>query len=422
MPTPKLDDERRRQFTRRAISHAESLAAAAADTPVMAELLNQQVVWTESRLLVQHHLNILQAVTGFTVVLDGADPRRVLGWQVDKRRDTSQDKRLADDEIVARARTLPQIGPDLALQRISVESVAAPKSFSVARFGADPAKSFDVAVNHSTGELIGVLPLRVGKATPLNVPGPGTDAGEQAAWQILEAQLLQKTDRETVDQARAMLRFVPQRASRDDAGRTSFVYRLWRPWSTADVGIAAATGEVVNWYVEGLQADAPERKLGEADAVRIAQVQLQGPPVIASGLQGPTVSFGEVGGEQKATVHWWHAEQGCGVEGDQLTVLLNAQSGAVFSVARKWRTVAPELLAPPKLDAAQSLAAASRATGLSTPGHLIGRSVIEVGGDAADPDAVRDRSVWRVGFQDGVTFTEMAIDAFSGEVVRVTGW
>jgi len=122
----------------------------------------------------------------------------------------------------------------------------------------------------------------------------------------------------------------------------------------------------------------------EAEAVRSAQSHLRN----GQGAVGPTISFSEIGGEQKATVHWWHAEGGYNVEGDQATVLLNADSGKVFAVARKWRRVDPALLRQPASDERQALRAADLAVGSDVPGQIIGRSIVQVGGDAPTRSAM----------------------------------
>ena len=107
-----------------------------------------------------------------------------------------------------------------------------------------------------------------------------------------------------------------------------------------------------------------------------------------------------------------------------MTVLLNADSGQPFAVARKWRDVPSGLLETPVIDAAQAQRLAEQAEGSGRPGQLIGRSLIEIGGDEQHPEDVQDVAVWRFGWRDdrSPSFTELALDCRSGEVVRRTGW
>ena len=107
-----------------------------------------------------------------------------------------------------------------------------------------------------------------------------------------------------------------------------------------------------------------------------------------------------------------------------MTVLLNADSGKVFTVARKWRRIDPVLLGPPAIDERQALRTADLVSGSDVPGQIIGRSIVQVGGDASRPDAVRDVAVWRVGYRElgGVRFAELGISCQTGEIVRLTGW
>ncbi|HXN10568.1 MAG TPA: hypothetical protein VN859_04945 [Steroidobacteraceae bacterium] len=424
-----IDAPRRAQFGRRALQHAEALCAGSCDTPVRAELEQQQESWTEFRLLVVHHLHILQWVTRFTIVLDSDSSPRALGWLVEKRKLTSGVKRLSDAALIERARSLPQIGAQRPLIRMSVDALDAQHSFSILRFGAGaPADLLDVSINHTSGEIIGVLPASIPGATALVLSGDGleprlaaaAEAAEQHAWGILESSLTGQLDPGGAEQLRSIFAITLDGMVRDNAGRLTASLQLWRSYSEADVTIDSGSGEIVNWYVEAFQADAPERRIDETEAIERARVHLRA----EQGVCGPSVAFGDIAGAQKATVHWWHAEGECNVEGDYVTVLLNATTGQVFSVAHKWRPVEPGLLAPPAITASQAVRAADLVHGSDPPGQSIGRSIIETGGSAEQPDAVQNRAVWRVGYTElgGIGLTELAIDCATGELARQTGW
>ncbi|WP_395701186.1 PepSY domain-containing protein [Aquabacterium sp.] len=431
MAEPTIDPARRAQLAAQATAFAERLGAAALGETVVAELLHQRLAWSQFRHQCQHHLRLLQRVTTVAVVLDADDPARVLGWLVDKRKNDSADRQLSDDQLIAKARALPQIGPDLPVMGLRAQPLDAKRSCSVLRFGevADALTQRDVWLNHTSGEVICVLPLPQGTPTPLNL-GPGASAQEAAlreaglaqAWQLLESALAPRADAEAMALLREIFQFRPGDAVRDGAGRAVLQFPLWRQYSTVDVSLAPHDGHLQSWYCEALQADAPQQRISAAQATQLAQPHLQPGP----GLAGPQVTFGDIGGEQKATVHWWHMEGGFNIEGDQATVLLNASTGAVFSMSRKWRPIDPALLAPPRISEAQALAAAAAAHGQASdgPGRIIGRSVIELADEEREPPAVRDVPVWRVGYREagGMGFTELAVDCRSGEVVRVTGW
>jgi hypothetical protein len=81
-------------------------------------------------------------------------------------------------------------------------------------------------------------------------------------------------------------------------------------------------------------------------------------------------------------------------------------------------------LEPSKSHEGQALRAADLAVGSDVTGQIIGRSIVQVGGDAVHPDEVRDVAVWRVGYRElgGVRLTEVDIDCHTGVIVRLPGW
>lgn len=432
MEAPRLSEEDRGRVARRAARELEALAAAALGEPARAELVDQRIGWTQMRWQAEHHFHLLMPVTGLGLILDGTDPQRLLGWQIDKRAAGGDGARLPEEALIARARALPQIGAERPLLRQAPQPLEGGRQCTVLGFGGDdPADRRDVWINPGTGEVIGVFPPRNGDLGPVAVVGtPGAPlpaevqaalaAAQVHAWALLEASLAGKLDAEALAQARQILRFMPTRGGRDASGRWTLRYELWRQHSVSDIALDLRNGEVLSWYIEAAQADAPERRLTAEAALAAARPQL-GP---REGASGPRISFDAVGEDEKATVHWWHTEAGFNIEGDHTTVLLNADSGRAFSVARKWRRIDPALLAPPRIPEAQALALADKAHGGGQPGKLLGRSIIELIDDTVQPVAAYDLPVWRVGYpeQGGIGFTELAIDCHHGKVVRRTGW
>lgn len=432
MNAPHLSDEDSRRVSRRAARQLEALAATATGETLRAELVHQRVAWTQQRWVAEHHFKLLLPVTGVGIILDGQHPQRRLGWQIDKRALGSEGPRLSDEALIARARALPEVGPELPLTQFGVQALDATRSCAALVFAnSDPASRLEVWVNHATGEVIGLWPPRSSELTPVPVEAvppaalppevqAALAAGADHAWNLLEGSLAGRLDAEGLATARRILRFLPSRGGRDGAGRWMLRYELWREYSASDIALDLRSGEPVAWFVEAAQADAPERRLQPEAALAAALPHRPDAP----GVTGPRVSFDAVGDDEKATVHWWHHEAGFNIEGDHITVLLNADAGRVFSVARKWRRIDPALLAPPTIPAAQALALANQAHGNGQAGRLLGQSIIEVTDEQATPWVAHDVPVWRVGFKElgGIGFTELAIDCHSGEVVRRTGW
>jgi hypothetical protein len=367
-------------------------------------------------------MKVWEDLTTATFVVEASgDP---VGWQVEQRKQASTHPFLSDPQVEKAARGMRRIRPDMKLT--GIERVEADKDhrFAMAHFaGRERDARFDVAVNHTTGDIIGVLPVPQGKTTP--IAGDHEDARKamELAWRQVKEDLTHRVGLDVAQEAREVMNLTLLKGTRDELGRQFYEYRLWAFYTTADVSVEEKSKQVVTWTVEAFQADAPQCRLLDATAQELAAPELKA----VKGVQGPQVSFGQADGQEKATVHWWHMEDGINIEGDQTTVLLNAWDGTVFSVARKWRDIPPALLKAPGITAEQALQAADQAAHrppTATPGKILGRSVIEVAKDPDQPGPVRDVLVWRVGYSDPSSpeFTELAIDHQTGQVVRVTGW
>jgi len=298
------------------------------------------------------------------------------------------------------------------------------RSFAIAHFSAKgPGGSVDVCVNHTTGEIIGTLPKLDGELKPILPEDRGGKDAEKQAWDLVKADLKKRIGLDAAENAEQLLKLTPHSAFFDESGNRFYIFHLWKFFSNCDVTIEDKSNEVVAWYVEEFQYDAPENRLTKDLAGDIAKKELKAD----KGVQGPAVEFGKMAGEEKATVHWWHVEEDVNIEGDHTTVFLNAWNGRIFSAARKWRGINPELLKAPSIRPEQAVQAAdaylNRAASES-PGEVMGKSVIQVAADQEKPSPVRDVPVWRVGYDDpgSFGFTEVDIDCRTGEAVRVTGW
>ena len=96
----------------------------------------------------------------------------------------------------------------------------------------------------------------------------------------------------------------------------------------------AFSGEQMSWYFAFL-AQHSGTKTSPKECLEIARKAAL-PPADAQLEQNEYV---EQGDEQYFTAAWQHVHQGVPVERDYLQVLVNGNTGAVFSYARKWRKV-----------------------------------------------------------------------------------
>ena len=410
------------ELSQPATSFAESLARHELKCDVLGEVVDHQSLWTQFRQVFKQHMRIWQQFTPVTlsVAADGA----VVGWLVESRKEKCGAPVLADAAVEERARSLKPIRRDLRLVGVRRVPLDPQRSLAVAAF-AGPARTdaCEVYVNHSTGEVIGYLPVVSGQVLPLPIKGPEAENALELAWQQVESDLKTRVGQDAATHAREVLKLVPQKASRDENQCSFWSFQLWRFFTTCDVEIDQTTKEIIGWYVEALQNDAPDRVISQAAAIQSARPEL----TATQGVSGPQVTFAKAGDAEQASVYWWHAEDGVNVEGDQTTVLLNATSGKPYSVSRKWRKIAPELLQQSTISLEQAIKAADRAIShnpKNPPGQGLGKAVIQIAADPESPSPVRDVLVWRVGYQEngGMGFTEVAVDCKTSEAVRITGW
>jgi hypothetical protein len=414
--------ERAKQLSRKACAFAEALVKKDIKCETFADVVNHQWLWTEFRVVFKQLMNVWRELTVATLAVDGSGAPA--GWQVEKRKETSGPAVLSDDDVEKVARSASQIRPDMKLRGIERRAISNERSFAVACFdGPTASDAFEVAVNHTTGDLVGVLPARKGKTIPIATDDGDAEAAAKLAWKRVQADLSERVGPDVAEQASEVVKLTPQTAVRDELGQRIYRYHVWTFFTICSVTIEEGSREIVAWYVEAFQDDAPECRLAEAAAKETAKSELKA----ERGLQGPSVTFDQAGEQHKTSVYWWHAEEGVNIEGDQTTVLLNGWNGKIFSVSRKWRNIPPAMLKEPGISADQAMAAADRAVGhdpAAPAGYIIGKSMIQVADNPDEPSPVRDVLVWRVGYSDPKSsgFTEAAIDCRTGQSARVTGW
>jgi len=422
METALPKDQLLSELARQATKFAEMLAKQELKCEVLGEVLGQNSGWTELRSVFKQHLRIWQQFT--TANLAIAPDGSLAGWSVESRKARCGIQAFSDADVETRARMLKTIHRRLRLTGIRRVPLDEQRGLAVATFvGANRTEVFEVSVNPTDGEVIGFMPVPAGKLSPLAIQDPEAGKAQELAWQQVDADLRVRLGAEASAEARSVLKLVPQSAMQDEAGRSFWVFRLWRFFSTCDVSIDEATREVVGWYLEALANEAPDRVIKEAGAVQAARPELKA----AQGAQGPRVTFDRKGEAEYASVYWWHAEENISIEGDQTAVLVNATTGKPYSVWQKWRKISPELLKQPAIAPEQALRAADRAIEwkpADPPGEVFGKFVIQVAADPNQPSPVHDALVWRIGYSqnEGMSRADVAVDCKTGECVRITGW
>ena len=422
MSASSLSEEDIKEVSRKACLFAEHIVKREVGHDTFAEVVGHQSQWSEFRWVFQQSMRVWDDYSVVTLAV--GERGTGTGWLVERRKSNCGRQLLPDAAIELCARTIQQIHADFQLQGVRRVAIDAERSMAVATFALpDKSRTFEVFVNHTTGEIIGFLPILSGKIAMVPTDDSESKGTEELAWQQIEAGVALRAGPDAAKHARQAFKLIPISATRDSAGWCIRIYQLWQFFSAVDVSIEETKKEVIGWHIEALQAKAPERRISEAAAIQAATPELKA----SDGVQGPRVTFDKVGAAEKVTVHWWHGEDGINVEGDQTTVFVNSTTGKAFSVARKWRKIPRELLKPPAINPEQALQAADLAIKREPTqprGQVLGKNIIEVSADPSKPGPVHNALVWRVGYSEGggIGFTEVSIDCQTGETVRITGW
>jgi len=115
--------------------------------------------------------------------------------------------------------------------------------------------------------------------------------------------------------------------------------RLWRLVAECAVEQNAITGELISWR-NLTEARVPgEPSIDSSRACEIARAVAGAPP---PGAEGPEVLLQRSAGIATYEVSWYHfAAPDCVVEGDKISVAVNAATGRPIGYFRKWREVGP---------------------------------------------------------------------------------
>lgn len=124
-----------------------------------------------------------------------------------------------------------------------------------------------------------------------------------------------------------------------EGDRTRVKLQLWRLRSIIEVELNAVSGELIAWRDPGLARERGGRRVSEAEAIDTARAAVAPLPVDAG---SPDVYLKTIGDQSYHEVTWVHLVGPLGdvvVEGDRILVRVNATTGKVQSLFRKWRAV-----------------------------------------------------------------------------------
>ena len=237
---------------------------------VFAEVIDQQWQWSEFLVVFKQYMKVWQDITLVTMGIDSQG--NPAGWVVESRKDTSTQQILSDADIKKKAWGLEEIEPDMVLEGIDRVPVDDKRIYAIAHFAAiDQSRHLDVVVNHTTGEIIGMLPGMRGTPKPIPLDDADAKSAEEQAWVKINDDLKKRVGLDAAQESRRLLKLTPLTAIRDESGSRIYLYRLWMSFSTCDVSIDDKTSEVIGWYVNAFMESAPEISIEEEAAIKIAK-------------------------------------------------------------------------------------------------------------------------------------------------------
>lgn len=403
------------------VSVLKSAVSKAGKTAVEFELKNAFTAWTDLRERYSQHMIAWELISRMDIALDQND--NLIGWYIHSREENSGTEILTKEFMAALAQDTGYIdGQWNAEQPVSIDKGDG-FQFSKCHFTLSN-RVYEVSVNSESLQVIGVMPAIRSHLVPLPVNDKGADAAHARLWQHLHQQL-EKQDQEAAEKMAEVFRLSLKKAFLAENNIRYYSFFAQQFYSECDVFLQKSDGAFMGWYVEAQQAQGSEVKLTPEQAVDIAKSVL----MPDENIQGPTVKFKQIGDNHLVAVNWWHQIGAVNVEGDHTTVLINATTGVIFSVDRKWRFITPQLLHAHGITAEAALRIAENnrdTSGIPTAAEakVIEQTIIEVAQDPEKPSPVQDCLVWRVGFSAAGTpgFTEVSVEHTSGNIVRVTGW
>jgi hypothetical protein len=116
--------------------------------------------------------------------------------------------------------------------------------------------------------------------------------------------------------------------------------KLWRLRARVDVELNAQDGDVMAWRDAALAQERGEKKISSHDASAAAKAAVELP----AGCGDPIATLRASGDIPSYDVAWVHLVGPDGdvvVQGDKILVRVNATTGKVHSVFKKWRSVPP---------------------------------------------------------------------------------
>jgi hypothetical protein len=406
------------ELATKATEFAKMIVNEAIPANYLTEIVEQHPHWSEFRSIQKSHMKVWQLVTPASISISKTG--EISGWLIEKRMFKSTNQVLNDEHVENNARSQVPSYKDATLVAVERKTSDSGISYAIARFSTG-----SVTINHTDGSLIGHMPNFVGSRQELDKKDPLVEQVLATAWMQLENELSKKVSAEDLAEIQKSLHLSVDKAYFDHSGTVHSFFKIWSFFSNFDLSLDTETSNVASWYCEGLATGANEIRVDEKTALDSSKPFMK----METGVHGPVLSQGSLGEDRYFQVYWWHLENKINIEGDYCTVMVNANTGHVFSVARKWRKIdIGSMLSACHISQDQAQTIANRAMEEEKKfydcGILVGRNVIQIPPDTLEPVPVTDRLVWRIHFKskNGMSLVEISVDCESGRIIRTTGW
>lgn len=413
--------EKEGQLYQAGLAILDSVFRLAGKDKIEFELQSKRSSWTDLRQRYNQHMIAWQLISRMDIALD--DDFNMIGWCIHKRKELSGSELLPKTIMEVIASSAPYLSANHQLAEPTSIELGDNKQFSQVMVSGG-IRDYVLSVNSEDLSIIGVMPTTIGKVQQVPIDDQFATLAHDALWAHVK-DLVEKTgnkDTEAMDKA---FRLSLRQGIIDEHKTRLYSFNAQQFFSECDVDLNENDCSMLGWYVEGFKSGADKSTLNDKNALDIAK-QVLHPD---DNKEGPTTEQMQLGDDHIVRVVWWDQIGDIIVEGNQTTVTLNAKTGQIFSMDRKRRVIDPTLLQAKQISREEAIAITNRQRSSlsipsSIPAKLMEQKVIEVCDKPNEPGIVRDCLVWCVGFADlkASSFTQVAVDTASGEVVRVTGW
>lgn len=414
-------NEKEKKFYQTAVATLVDACALAGKNNVDFELKSHRSTRVDLRNRHNLHIVAWDFISDIDIALDEND--NMIGWSIHRRKFESGTIELNHQIINELVKDVPFIGENP--QVVSLKNIPNTNGTQYCKaLIQSSADDYLLSVNSADLSIISVMPMKSGEIKSIPLNDEVSNVAHNRLWELIQ-ELVEQTDPAAAQEMKSAFRLSLKRGGVDDKNTRFYSFQAQQYYSECDVDIDEDNDKLLSWYIEALKSEGDEKNITQDQALTVVEPLL----IESDELTGPDITADQLGEDYIIRLFWWRQIDNIIVEGDKFSVAVNAKTGTIFSLDQQWRYISPELLSVEGITGEQALNIAEKQrSNLNIPvtitAKLMEKKIIEVENEIEDKYTVQNYVVWCVGFSDRMasSFTQLAVDHITGNVVRVTGW